>query len=405
MIAYRADWVLTLTGPPLRDGAVTVEDGRVDAVGPASEALRGVPDGAVREQGRAVLLPGLVNAHTHLSLTGLEAPPGDYFRWLGTVARAASTLGAEEIEAATRRGWEECRRLGTAVVGEITTRPEGIAALLADPRVLARVYVEFLGLGAERARGRFEASVERAEALARGPEAFRIRPGLSPHAPYSVRPELWPETAARCRERNWRWSSHVAEPPGEDRFLRRGDGPVRDYLESLGVWDDGFPWPGAGGVEMLAGAGVLDGRALLVHGVHLEPAAMDAVAAAGAHLCLCPRSNAFLGLPPPPVRELAARGVRLCVGTDSRAGNDDLSVWAELRRLREIEPGIPAEALVRMATAGGARALGFEDAAGAIAPGYPARLIAVSTGSGALRDPHAALVAEPVEDRVTVLGA
>jgi len=405
MKVYRAEWVLPISRPPIRHGAVAVADGLVMATGPEEAVLRGVGGAEVQDLGRAVLLPGMVNAHTHLSLSRLAGRPGDFFGWLGDTARGAAGMSSEEVSVGVTAGLAECRRLGTAVVGEITTRAEGIRAVADDPWILARVYVEFLGLGAARARARFEASVERArevEGIAAGTGA-RVRPGLSPHAPYSVRPSLWAETAEVCRARGWRWSSHVGEPPGEEEFLRSGTGPVRDYLESLGVWDGTFPVPGRSALEMLDGGGVLDERALLVHGVNLSGEELERVAATGAWLCLCPRSNAFLGLPPPPVREAFERGGRLCLGTDSRASNEDLSVWAEMRRVRQLWPGVPASAAVAMATLGGARALGFEDVAGSLEPGRAARMAVVPIPGEPVADPYEFLVSEVVEGGVASL--
>jgi cytosine/adenosine deaminase-related metal-dependent hydrolase len=397
---HRAGWVLPISRPPIRNGAVAVAGDRVTAIGPEDSVLRGAAGAEVRDLGRAILMPGLVNAHTHLSLSALAGRPGDFFGWLGSTALAAAGMSPEEVEAAVSAGLAECRRLGTAVVGEITTRAEGIGALAADPWISARVYVEFLGVSERRARARFEAAVERAEALA---GEGGLRPGLSPHAPYSVWPTLWAETAGLCRERGWRWSSHVGEPPDEDRFLIEGGGPVREHLESLGVWDGAFPLPGRSAVGMLAEAGALDGRALLVHGVHLSEADLDRVAASGAFLCVCPRSNEFLGLPPPPVRSAFERGIPLCLGTDSRASNQDLSVWAEMRRVRALWPEAAAEAIVNMATRGGARALGFEDAAGSLEPGKPARMAAVELLERSPADPYEYLVGESIENAISVV--
>jgi aminodeoxyfutalosine deaminase len=375
---------------------VTLEEGTIAAVGPLADLRSRRPELPVEDLGRAIVLPGLVNAHTHLSLSTLS-PPRDrgFFPWLEATATASRALDAEGVRAAVRAGARACWESGTVMVGEIATRAEGTAEIAAHGTLEARVFFEFLGVSEERARERFEKATARA--LAAG-ESARLRPGLSPHAPYSVWPTLWRETAALARTRNLIWSTHLAEPPGEDRFLCRGDGPVRAYLEALGVWDGSFPVPGTGAVDLLAPA--LDARALLVHGVHLTADDAERLAATGASLCLCPRSNAVLGLPPPPASLLVARGVPLCLGTDSLASNDDLSVWGEMRALHELAPDIPPPAIVRMATVNGARALGMEDRGGAMRPGLPARLLVVAAPDLGGRDPAEYLVREPVEDRI-----
>ncbi len=406
MTIYRARWVLPISSPPVRDGAVATDGGVVFAAGPASSVLAGRPAAGVRDLGATILLPGLVNAHTHLSLTGLAgtvSPGAGFFDGLAQVARASASLSEASVRDAVREGIAECRRLGTAAVGEITTRPEGAAILREETGLAARVFFEFLGVTAERARERFAAALRAATAFDQAvpPPAGGARAGLSPHAPYSVWPEFWGETARASREHHWVWSTHLAEPPGEDAFLERGAGPLLAYLEGLGVWDGSFPLPGTGAVEMLEPA--LDRRALLVHAVHLDARAIARVAGSGASVCLCPRSNAYLGLPPAPALALHRAGVPLCLGTDSRATNHDLSVWAEMRALRKAAPEIPAAAVLEMATAGGARALGLADRAGSLRTGYAGPVLAIPAGALAGGDPAEYLTREPVEEAVRLL--
>lgn len=403
----RAGWVLPVTAPPLRDGAVAVREGVLLDVGPAAELLARHPGAPVQELPASVLLPGLTNAHTHLSLTALAGRlPRDagFLSWLGSAARAAAALSPEEVAASTDLGLLESWRLGTVLVGEVTTRAEGWDRILAHGRMQGRVYFEFLGVTEDRARERFAAAARAAARLAAHPGADAVLPGLSPHAPYSVWPDLWARTGELARRHGFRWTTHLAESPDEQRFLLEGTGPLREYLEGLGVWDGSFPVPGRGAVALLEAAGALDERALLVHGVHLEPEEMDRLAAAGAALCLCPRSNAYLGLPPPPVQALHERGVRLCLGTDSKASNRDLSVWGEMRAVRRLAPSIPAARILEMATVRGAMALGMSHLSGSLRPGVMANVVAVEFGgglpSGSPEDP---LVEEPVEDRVRVL--
>lgn len=405
---YRAGWVLPVTSPPIRDGAVAVREGVLLDVGPAGEVAGRHPRAAEEDLGHALLLPGLTNAHTHLSLTTLSGRlPGDagFLPWLGAAARNAAALSPQEVAASTERGLEESWRLGTVLVGEVTTRPDGWERILAHEGMLARIYFEFLGVTEDRARERFAAAGRAAARLQSRPGADTTLPGLSPHAPYSVWPDLWARTAETARRHGLRWTTHLAEPPDEREFLLQGTGPLRDYLQALGVWDGSFPVPGRAGLALLDAAGALDERALLVHGVHLLPAEMDRLAESGATLCLCPRSNAFLGLPPAPVRDLVTRGVRLCLGTDSKASNRDLSVWGEMRAVRRLVPELPAARILEMATVRGAMALGMSHLSGTLRPGILARLAAVDcTGEFPDQEPEEALLRETVEDRVRVLG-
>jgi cytosine/adenosine deaminase-related metal-dependent hydrolase len=356
----------------------------------------------VDELGQSILLPGLINAHTHLSLTGLAGrkPPGTpYLEWLAAITRAAAAMTEEEVAASVRSGLEESHRLGTALVGEITTRPEATSEIVADGRTRARVFFEFLGVTRERIERRFEDACARALDLLNAP-GDSVLPGLSPHAPYSVWPTYWERAARFSREHRLPWATHLAESGFEEEFLKRGTGPLLDHLVALGVWDGSFPIPGVSGAELLEAHDALDDLALVVHGIHLSSADIRKLTRRRVSVCLCPRSNAYLDLPPAPGRALFESGVTLCLGTDSKASNDDLGVWGEMRLFRRLVPRVPARALVEMATVNGARALGFGHRMGSIQPGVASSLIAVEAGSLGNGDPHEFLVREPMEDRL-----
>lgn len=397
---FRAGWVLPVTSPPVREGGIAVRGGRILEVGPFEEVRGRHPRAGVSELGTSIVLPGLVNAHTHLSLGSMRGKfpaPTPYSDALSGITRRAGALSTEEVEEAVRSGIEETWRLGTSAVGEITTRPEGASVLAGDGRLAARIYFEFLGVTAERARRRFEDAQRRA---LHPPAAEGVRTGLSPHAPYSVWPGLWEETASVCREHGLRWSTHFAESPGEDAFLRDGAGPLRRHLESLGVWDGTFPVPGRPLLDVWEETGVLDARALLVHGVHLTPRDAERIAKHNAHLCLCPRSNAHLDLPPPPVEELHAARVSLCLGTDSLATNRDLGLWGELRALHRLAPRVAPSTLLRLATWNGACALGLEDRVGSLGRGRRADFLAVGRTGAPVADPVRVLLEEGVEETI-----
>jgi cytosine/adenosine deaminase-related metal-dependent hydrolase len=403
---YRAAWILPITSPPVRDGAVAVRNGRVAAVGPVAEVRRRAGEAAETDLGDTIVLPGLTNAHTHLSLSALGgiSRNSGFLDWLSRVAAAASEMTAEGVQASVQSGIEESWDLGTVLLGEITTRPEGTDKLMEHGELAARVYFEFLGVTEDRARERFKAAMKCALDLKRV-DRTGVLPGLSPHAPYSVWPDLWERTIAYSREHDLRWSTHFGEPPGEDMFLRRGEGPLREFMMAKGVWDDSFPIPGTSALELLEVQGAPDERALLVHGLHLDTDEIARIAKTGASLCLCPRSNAYLGLPSPPIGALLAGGVNLCLGTDSKASNEDLSVWAEMRAIRQLAPEMAASRIVAMATLHGAVAMGMDHLAGSIREGLPARLVVVDASGLDDEDPAEYLVRETVEGRVRHLAA
>jgi cytosine/adenosine deaminase-related metal-dependent hydrolase len=196
-----------------------------------------------------------------------------------------------------------------------------------------------------------------------------------------------------------RTSVHLAESPEEVRLLADGAGPWQRRLLELGAWRIGWRAPGCGPGDYLCDLGLAGAGTLVVHGVQLTDAELARLAAAGATLVTCPRSNRWVGVGDPPVARFLASGIALALGTDSLASAADLNLFAELAALRRLTPDVPARRLLAMATDGGARALGLADAIGTIAPGKRAALIGVDVALGAA-DPEEALLAGVTPDRV-----
>jgi cytosine/adenosine deaminase-related metal-dependent hydrolase len=210
------------------------------------------------------------------------------------------------------------------------------------------------------------------------PRSHRVRAHLAAHAPYSVAPALF--TALRGaldRDPDARATVHIAESREEVEFVRSAGGPWRALLEELGVWTPSFAAPAVSPVEYLDRVGFLGERVLAVHAVQASAADLSRLAARGATLVACPRSNRHTGAGVPPIGRFYAAGVRVAVGTDSLASSPDLNVFEELAAMRAVAPKVPASALLASATREGARALGFEADYGTLAPGKRARVIAV----------------------------
>src|SRR4029079_1677000 len=159
--------------------------------------------------------------------------------------------------------------------------------------------------------------------------------------------------------------------------MQSGSGPWRAMLEELGSWDPAWVPPGGSPVDFLDSSGFLNGRLLAVHGVQMTPKDLERLAAHGATVVTCPRSNGHTGAGAPPIEDFYSAGVRVAVGTDSLASAPDLSVFAELATRRALAPSVPATKLLASATLEGARALGFDADYGTIEPGKSARLVAV----------------------------
>ncbi len=375
---YHAAWVVPVSAPPIRSGHVDVENGVILAVGEGPVA-RHDPGVRVVRLPSSVLLPGLVNTHTHLELSDLRGavpPSASQPVWASRVMSRRSLLGDATAGSAMTAAVTELRRSGTALVGDVGNTQQSVGALEASA-LDAVVFREVLGFNVGTAEAQTVARTLEAERDAR--VGARVRLAVAAHAPYSVAPALF--AALREIDDAGPRSVHVAESAEELELLERGTGAWRAILEERGRWVPGWNPPRCGPVEYLDALGWAGAGTLAVHGVHLTRAELDRLAASGATLVTCPRSNAWTGAGTPPIAEFFASGVRVAVGTDSLASVPDLNLFAELAALRRIAPSVPAPAILRSATVSGAEALAAEDRFGSIRPGRQAALIAVDLSS------------------------
>jgi cytosine/adenosine deaminase-related metal-dependent hydrolase len=375
LILHRASWVLPIAGPPIRDGWVAVEDGRIVAVGSGAPPE---PDEPIEPIGSTVILPSLVNAHTHLELTWMRGavPPAAAMPDWAAALMDRRRSQAVEPPGPIREAIGDMRAAGTGAVGDVTNTLATVQPLL-ESGVWATVFFEQLGFRAAAPEGSAAAAQARIDAL---PQAERFRVRVVPHAPYSVSPALM-RAIANLPDAG-PVSIHLGESTEEVEFLARGTGAWRTLLEALGAWDDSWTVPGCGPVEYIARAGLLSPRLIAVHGVQLTDQELARLAAARATLVACPRSNLWTGAGMPPIDRFYASGVRVAVGTDSLASVDDLSIFSELAALRAAAPGVPAARLLESATRIGADALGFGSEIGTIEPGKRASLISVRVPAG-----------------------
>jgi cytosine/adenosine deaminase-related metal-dependent hydrolase len=389
----RARWIVPLHGPPLEGGWLRIRRGRVVDLGAGSPPGRR-DDASTIDAADAIVIPGLVNAHTHLEFSDVDPPldaAGGLPGWIERVValrrgRASGTAADRQVAAAIRRGLDESAAHGVTAVGEISTVIPVGGYPAGGPRL--RIFREALGLSAASATtAGTEAIRDVGRLLAAGAWA-----GISPHAPYSVAAPQAACLIAAARSHDLPLAMHVAESEAEADLFRSGTGPFRELFERLGVWPPGGPalLSAAEWISRLARGP----RGVVVHGTHLgrDP---DAVARLTRHrdrLCVavCPRTTRALSGSLPPIGLFREAGVRVAIGTDSRASNPDLSVLAECRTLAAAGIVSPEEAL-RMATVNAAWALGFERSCGILAPGRPADL-AILVPTTACTNPYESIL-------------
>ena len=361
-MAFKASLVWRGPGRLEHNLWVTTRDGRIAEISPKK------PVGAVcHDLGRGLLMPGLVNAHTHVELSflaGLVPPSGDFVGWMESLVALRPDHDKDAAKNAARGAALSMAEKGVALVGDITNTGRARPALQ-EAGLSVVSYFEALG-------------PVRAEPPA---EALHWRDGLldasaiAAHAPYSI-----PNSRMRSlgqRARLLPFCIHLAESRAEMEFFS-GNGlqgrRMELFLEDRGLAKKDLGELAATPVAHLLGLGVLGPRTLAVHGAQLAGADLELFALSGASLCVCPRSNLGLAGKIAPVAGLAALGVNLALGTDSLASAPDLDLWAEMALLRRLEPGLAPETVLAMATLGGARALGLDDYFGSIEPGKCARM-------------------------------
>jgi cytosine/adenosine deaminase-related metal-dependent hydrolase len=322
----------------------------------------------VQDLGRGVLLPGLVNAHCHLELSHLRGrlEKGKGFApWVEQLVALRAADGPGAVRAAAARAIREAQGTGTVAIGDVSNDLAHLD-LLAGSRLQAVVFHELLGWNPARAA----ALVEGAEARPVRAAERGVPVRLAAHAPHSVSPALFAELIKRGGPA----AVHLAESAEESRFLLRGDGAWMRFLERRGLGDLPFEPPGVSPVRYLEEMGALRPGLVAAHCVYVDDADRASLARNEVHVAICPRSNLNLAVGIPPVPDLLAAGVRLCLGTDSLASVDSLDLMDDVAALHEEFPDVDPAAIVEMATLGGARALKLEGL-GAIARGMRACLV------------------------------
>src|ERR671921_468857 len=371
-VIFAAGTLMPISSPPLRDGAVLVREGRIEAVGDLTDIGRENPGAEVRFFPNNTIIPGAVNAHAHLGFRREDAPEGGTFsEWLASLIERLP-----EKEAWTDRAARDCAReaieAGTTYMAESSPYGECLPQL-AESGMAGTVYAEFfpheIGAPEEAVEFIFGKARELGEGL---PD--RVNAHVSVHSPYTVDPESSRLAALRTREMGWTLAIHLSESPEEVEFVKSGAGGLADIFGRN-------EWGGAGvspvryaqSIELLVPETI---AAHLATGVSEED--IRILAQAGAAAAHCPRSNDFLGCGVSPVPEMIERGIRVGMGTDGLWSSPSMNLFEETLFAVELHGMSGADGL-KLATLGGARALGIEAETGTLDAGKWADLAVVET--------------------------
>ncbi len=355
-ILVTADWIVPVSSPPIAGGGLLLRDGTVIDVGPLEEVARRHRDVTPRPLRPGAILPGLINAHTHLELATLERLRADdgFCAWIKRVIAAKEDLSPACIERGVREAIDRMRDLGTVYAADVANI-FCTAPLLAEKRFRATLFQEFIGSDGDLiGESSFAHGFGASDAHGFGaPQTVRMLDAA--HTPFSSGPELLAACARRAAEADLPWSLHLAESKDEVELLEKGTGPLRGLLLERGVAECDIPNPGLGPVAYVDSLGCLDERLIAVHCVEATADDFELLARRGVRPCVCPSSNLHLRGKLPDLDAMSAAGLEPCLGTDSTASGESLNLFREMEILLDarVDPAI----ILKMATEFGAAAL------------------------------------------------
>ena len=382
LTSLKGRYVFPIVGEPIPDGVVTLSADRIQRVATHS-AQRPLED-----LGNVAILPGLVNAHTHLEFSHLPKPLGrpgiGMTEWIGRVIECR--FGAcGEPALAVEQGIHESIQSGVTSLAEIA-QPDWSPDSFRGRALDATVFLELIGPTEDRAEAALDLARRHLDTAA---STGSWRAGLSPHAPYSVHPRLLSAAVSLSADRQIPLSFHLAESREEMQLLRSQSGPFRELLERFGAWDADSFTPGTRPLDYLHALGSAH-RALIVHGNYLDE---EEISYLGNHadrmaVVYCPRTHAFFAHDDYPLPQLLKAGATVALGTDSRASSPDLDIFAEMRQVAQTHPTVSPSTILRLGTLEGAKALGLAHHTGSLGPGKYADLAIVALPDHAPSDPH-----------------
>jgi 5-methylthioadenosine/S-adenosylhomocysteine deaminase len=380
-VRLKARWLVPVDMPPIENGEVTFEDGIITFVGKAT----GSP--ATHDLGNVAILPGFVNTHTHLEYTLLRGMVEDtpFYSWIRTLTTLKAHVNLEDWLASATWGAAEMLATGITTIADATDSGASLGAIaVAGQRGI--VYREVFGIEPEPTTETLLSLlhtrlVQMRAQLTRSGASERIRLGISPHAPYTVRKDLYQALATYSQRETLPQTTHIAESLDEENLIRNGEGAIADYLHSRGVT---WKTPECSPTHYLDLCGTLTPGTLLAHTVHVSDEDIQLLRERNCTIAHCPKSNGKLAAGIAPVTKLLDAGIPVGLGTDSMVSNNTADIFEEMRLavffsrvLTHDVKSLTAKTALHMATLGGAAALGMESEIGSITRGKRADLCAV----------------------------
>ena len=379
---YSARWVLPVSASPIEDGAVAVDGARIAGFGHRAEIVERFPESRLEDLGEAVILPGLVNTHTHLELTAmrgyLENEETDFFAWLRKLTRARLELLTQaDLHVSAVWGACEAVRAGVTCVGDASDSAMISMQALREVGMRGVVFQESFGPDPKLVTENFEKLAAKIHQLCDF-ETELVRAGVSPHAPYTVCAPQLEMIAELAETEGLPLMMHAAESEAEALLLREGCGQFAEGLAKRSIeWNA----PRVSTIQYLKQVGILDVRPLLAHCIRVDDADIETLRDTRSKVAHCPKSNAKLGHGRAPFAKFINAGVTVGLGSDSVASNNTCDLLEEARfatLLARTDGQISANQVLESATIGGARCFELENQIGQLTEGFQADLTAVS---------------------------
>lgn len=400
---YSARWVLPISSEPIHQGAILVRDDRIVAIGEQRDLSASFADAEITDLGDAAIIPGLINTHSHLELTGmrgfLETEESNFFDWLKKLTWARlERLTADDLYVSASWGACEAARAGVTCVGDASDSALLSMTALREVGLRGIVYQESFGPDPGLAAENFEELKTKVAAL-RELETPLVTPGVSPHAPYTVSAPQLEMISDFVLSEKLPLMMHVAESRSEELLLREGSGPFAERLVQRGIeWSK----PATSSIQYLARHGILKTKPLLAHCITVDDTDIQTIKDSGAGIAHCPKSNAKLGHGRAPFAKFLQAGIPVGLGSDSVASNNICDMLEEARfavlcarACDSASEGKPsAREALHVATDGGARAIGLASV-GVLEPGRQADFAVLALTGVHQRpayDPYSALV-------------
>ncbi|MDP1809402.1 MAG: amidohydrolase family protein [Actinomycetota bacterium] len=399
-----AKWVLPISRAPLKDAGVVVNNDKITAVGPADKLAAAFPGAQRQDFGRAVILPGFVDLHTHLEFSGMRGVCDDlpYSQWKIQLTKKSARLEPEDWLAFARLGAIEAAQSGITTIADITDSGASLTAAL-ELGLRGMVYYEITGMDHNRVSQTIDAAKRNIAAWQDKAAGSRVKIGVGPHSTYSVCAPLIKATSDWALADGLKVCVHLAGSKDEYDFVKYGSSPLAGAYRDLMGWGNLLWQPtGVTPVKYMLQWEIFDCDVLAVHCVQVNEDDLKILQDYDVAVAHCPKCSAKLAMGIAPLREFLDMGLRVGLGTDSPASNNTMDVFDEMRiglllqrGLNQATQNLEAETFVHMATIGGAKALGLEAAIGSLEPEKQADIVVVDMSHShqrPLTDPYSALV-------------